>query len=275
LILLLAVVAAPVAERAASVRPESSPASGAVQARDLDQAIDQVLSQPEFSWRMPRVKIEGEDRPGWLLSFVRSALDMLGDWMRALARVGRNVLEWIGENFFNRFRLPPQAGGGGTQWMTSLQWLLYGLLAVVVTVLALAALRMWSRRRPQVRPILATPVAAAPDLADENVLADELPREGWLRLGRQLTERGELRLAVRAFYLAAPADLGHQELIRVARFKSNRITNMNCGGAPPPSGTGLCLLRNRFACSTAFGMPYQVTASELRDFESALRMEAC
>jgi hypothetical protein len=136
---------------------------------------------------------------------------------------------------------------------------------------------MWRRRRPQVQPILATPVSAAPDLADENVLADELPREGWLRLGRQLTERGELRLAVRAFYLAALADLGHQELIRVARFKSNRDYEheLRRRASRRPELVSAFAESVRLFDRVWYGR-YEVTASELRDFASALgRMEAC
>jgi len=60
-----------------------------------------------------------------------------------------------------------------------------------------------------------------PDLNEENVTADQLPEDGWLALARGLMEQGELRLALRAFYLATLAHLGHRELIRLARHKSN------------------------------------------------------
>jgi hypothetical protein len=62
----------------------------------------------------------------------------------------------------------------------------------------------------------------APDLADENVGAEQLPEDGWVKLARELLERGELRLAVRAFYLATLAHLAERSLITLAKFKSNR-----------------------------------------------------
>src|SRR5439155_13859295 len=66
------------------------------------------------------------------------------------------------------------------------------------------------------------PIQPAPDLTEENVSADLLPADGWLNLGRELLERGELRLAIRAFYLATLAHLAGRNLISPAKFKSNR-----------------------------------------------------
>src|SRR5262249_45265204 len=56
----------------------------------------------------------------------------------------------------------------------------------------------------------------------ENVSAEQLPEDGWVKLARELLERGEFRLALRAFYLASLAHLAQRNLISLARFKSNR-----------------------------------------------------
>ena len=61
-----------------------------------------------------------------------------------------------------------------------------------------------------------------PNIADENVGADQLPEDGWLKMARELLDRGELRLALRAFYLASLAHLASRNLITIAKFKSNR-----------------------------------------------------
>jgi hypothetical protein len=61
-----------------------------------------------------------------------------------------------------------------------------------------------------------------PELEGENVMADELPEDEWLRLGRELLARGEFRLATRAFFLASLAMLADRELLILARYKSNR-----------------------------------------------------
>ena len=52
--------------------------------------------------------------------------------------------------------------------------------------------------------------------------ASELPEDDWLKLARELLGRGELRLALRALYLASLAHLARREMISVAKFKSNR-----------------------------------------------------
>mgnify|MGYP001549225032 CR=1 FL=1 len=43
----------------------------------------------------------------------------------------------------------------------------------------------------------------------------------WAKLARELLERGEFRLAMRAFYLASLAHLAARNLVSLARFKSN------------------------------------------------------
>jgi hypothetical protein len=188
----------------------------------LDRALDDVLSRREFSWRMPRAKGEREKEAGWLMSFLRSGLDMVGDWVQTIVRFGRKIFEWLQEKLFNKLRSPLPAVGAGTGWVTSLHLLLYCLIALIVAVLAVMALRMWRRRASRTEEVLATAIPAAPDLTDENLLADQLPEEGWLKLGRELMDRGELRLALRALYLAGLAHLGQRDLIGIARFKSNR-----------------------------------------------------
>jgi len=55
-----------------------------------------------------------------------------------------------------------------------------------------------------------------------NLGAEQLPEDGWTKLARELLERGELRLALRAFYLASLARLAERNLISLAKFKSNR-----------------------------------------------------
>ena len=65
-------------------------------------------------------------------------------------------------------------------------------------------------------------VTVMPDLNSEDVVASQLPEDEWLRLAREMMERGELRLAIRALYLATLAHLGLRELISIARHKSNR-----------------------------------------------------
>src|SRR5207249_6888475 len=110
----------------------------------------------------------------------------------------------------------------GYGWILSLQILLYVLVAAALAALGVLLYRAWRDRKNKAAPIRSTPIQPIPDVADENVAADELPEDGWSRLARELMERGELRLALRAFYLASLAHLAARNLISLAKFKSNR-----------------------------------------------------
>jgi hypothetical protein len=81
--------------------------------------------------------------------------------------------------------------------------------------------RFWQKRQPPIEA-QAEAMPPAPDLDDERTGADQLPEDGWLQLARELLGRGELRLALRAYYLASLAHLAERNLIVIARHKSNR-----------------------------------------------------
>jgi hypothetical protein len=59
-------------------------------------------------------------------------------------------------------------------------------------------------------------------LTDESVKADDLSTHRWLTLAGELAEKGELRLAMRALYLATLAHLADHEMITIEVYKSNR-----------------------------------------------------
>ena len=110
---------------------------------------------------------------------------------------------------------------GGEGWMTFSQLLLFLLIVVVACALGIFIYRLWLNRRPK-EVVTSEPIQSVPDVSDENVGADQLPEDGWMKLARELLERGEFRLAMRAFYLANLAHLAQRNLISLARFKSNR-----------------------------------------------------
>jgi hypothetical protein len=99
--------------------------------------------------------------------------------------------------------------------------LIYLLLIALAGLLVWLLIRFW-KRRAATPEVTAEALPAMPDLADENVTAEQLPEDSWSQLARELFDRGELRLALRAFYLASLAHLATRNLITLARFKSNR-----------------------------------------------------
>lgn len=202
--------------------PAAKPAKeAAVQAPDLSQSIERTLSQPEFAWRLPRDKVESLEK-GWLRQFMEDTVQAVENAIKAtvefLARVYRKV-----KQFLDRWIKPGKDSedSGSMDWQSGVQLLVFVLLAIVACVLAVLLVRAW-RQHSKHPVVLAQAVAAAPDLTDENTTADQLPEDDWLKLARELAGRGELRLAVRAMYLASLAHLGRRELVVIARFKSNR-----------------------------------------------------
>jgi hypothetical protein len=107
----------------------------------------------------------------------------------------------------------------------SLAGVMKGLLILLVAALAGLVVwllfRLWRNQVP-IQEFAAEALPAVPDVSDENVGAEQLPEDGWIKLARELLDRGELRLALRAFYLAALAHLAERNLITLARYKSNR-----------------------------------------------------
>jgi hypothetical protein len=163
---------------------------------------------------MPREKeIEVEREQGAIARFFQRVSTMVRKWMRA-------VRYWL-EDLFDRRNQSRDRGDSGFGWIWSLDILLYVLLAATLCATAIFLMRHWRRKRT-LQPVAAQAIQSAPDLADENVGAEQLPEDGWTKLARELFARGEFRLALRAFYLASLAHLAGKNLISLARFKSNR-----------------------------------------------------
>jgi hypothetical protein len=201
--------------------PAASPqmAPPAVSPPELDRAINEVIHERKYTWRMPREKIvEPEAQPGIIARFLERVGAMLRKWARA-------VLDWLDEllrKLFPRRSSVGESGTSGYGWILSLEILLYALVAAVVSALAVLLYRLWRDRRRKTEPVASEAIQPLPDVTDENVGADQLPEDGWTMLAHELLGRGELRLAMRAFYLASLAHLAERNLISIARFKSNR-----------------------------------------------------
>ena len=216
LVSLLLLLSAPPSSAAMT---EATPAR--VDSSELNRSIDDVLERREFTWRGAREK-EVEKTPDQMNAVEKWLNDLKKFKERVLWRIGRSIgrlFEKIGDWF---------TGGGGDRsqrgdfigWLGSVRVLFWIVAVASACVLAVLIARRW--RVPVSLPAVADPLPAAPDLREESVTADQLPEDGWLQLARELLDRGELRLAQRAYYLAGLAHLGARELIRLAKHKSNR-----------------------------------------------------
>ncbi len=224
LILFICWCAAP-AQASASAQAEAATAVAAANESpgpalvDLDRALNQTIHENKYLWRMPRDSVaEPDQEEGIIVKFFDKAGEMIRGWLRTLR-------DWIDEWLRKLFPHPQPAfshDASGYGWIMSLQILLYGLAgAVLVALVILLCGICWRRTRPPAAQA-SEPIQPVPDIADDNVRADQLPEDGWMQLARELLERGEFRLAMRAFYLASLAHLAARNLLSIAGFKSNR-----------------------------------------------------
>ena len=230
-LLILLSSAGPTPAAAASIMPHSEVRlpNSEISPPELDRSIEEVLGRREFNWRLPREKPGGDHSDkGVFAAFMDGLIETLRSWAKAIGSAVKaavrwvaDALDWLREMIFGKRARAQESGSAGTDWIASLQGLIFVLLVLAACAVAILFYRTW-RRRGARKEITTEAVAPVPDLADENVTASQLPEDDWLRLARELMGKGELRLALRALYLAGLAHLAQREMIRVAKFKSNR-----------------------------------------------------
>ena len=195
--------------------------SSSVSPKELDRSIEETLGRREFAWRMPRETIQAgeEEAKGPLEAAIKWLLDGLAKGIRILEQWISQFFEWL-ENLMpegNTKTKPPNKSS-----ITSVRVVLILLLLLFLAVLTFVFFRIWRRRHTGTIPAVAAGVPPSPDLNDESTKADDLPANRWLVLAEELTAKGELRLAMRALYLATLAYLAEHQMITIEIYKSNR-----------------------------------------------------
>ena len=220
-ILLLAGLMTAPAARADEAGNAAPPAAGQnISPPDLDHAIAQTIRGTKYAWRMPKEQIEDDAAQTGVIG------KFFNDVGETIRHAARSTFKWIGKMLRKLLPSPKSSShsgdGSGYGWIMSVEILLYALVATALAALIIFLYRVWRGRQRMNISVAAEAIPSVPDLQDENVRADQLPEDGWTQLARELLERGEFRLAMRAFYLASLAHLAGRNLISIARFKSNR-----------------------------------------------------
>jgi hypothetical protein len=225
LILLLVLLLALGPSSKALAQPSAAPdtrAGASVSAHRLDSAIESVMHYPEYTWRMPR------ERPPDVAGGHTALFDFL-DSVIGVLRTGWNYVKdglvkvWnFIEDILSRI-LPslPKLEKPDSHWTSfSRAWIIIPLVCIV----AVLGFLVWRERKKRRHRTVATDVSIkpVPDMTREDLDATALPEEDWLHLAAELMGKGELRLALRAVYLATLACLARQELITIAKYKSDR-----------------------------------------------------
>jgi hypothetical protein len=212
-LLVVVLCAAPVGLRAAPPAP--------VAPEQLDQSIEEIMKRPEFSWRMPREAAEQkapesmgplEAALKWLVDLIAKIIKTIGKWIS-------DFMEWL------ESLLPQRQGQPATadkNWKTPVRIILFLLSILLLAVMAFIFIRIWQRRQAKPIEIISAPAEPVPDLTDEKVKADDLSTKRWISLATELADKGDLRLAMRALYLATLAHLADREMITIESYKSNR-----------------------------------------------------
>lgn len=186
----------------------------------LDGAIDKVLQKRIYQWRMPRAEAdEKEDqRPGPIAAFFHWLGEMLSGVFEYIGELFGKLIDWLRSLFPEP---DPERGSRSTGWLAPESLMLIALLALVAAVIIYGVRLILRKRSEPVTGAGPAVAVAMPDLADEKISADELPADRWLGLAREMVDKGDLRLAMRAFYLATLAKLADFELLSIEFYKSN------------------------------------------------------
>ena len=212
-LLIVSLCAVPFASLAAQ-HPSVTPA-------ELDRSIEKIMDRREFSWRMPRENLQPEEQEakGPLEAAVEWLIEMLGEGFKKIGKWIIKFIKWL-ESFLPKPDGRTQSSSGS--WVTPVRVVLIILLTLLLAVLAYVFVRIWRQRRPGPVEAIRAVADPTPDLSDESIKADDLSTNRWLTLAGELVEKGKLRLAMRALYLATLAHLAERDLITIEVYKSNR-----------------------------------------------------
>lgn len=195
-----------------------------ISAQQLDAAIERTINHPKYTWRMQREKPpEDTDGENAVHAFLTPIVNVIKDGWHYVVKGITKAWNFIQDMLSRITPSLPMLKRPGKQWTPWSRALIIILPVCLLAVLAFFLLwRTWKKRRPRSPEEIDGGNGPILDITREDVDATALPEEGWLNLARELMEQGDLRLALRALYLATLAFLAHQELITIAQYKSDR-----------------------------------------------------
>ncbi len=173
----------------------------------LDRQIDDVLRDSEFAWKMP--KADGETGDG---AWLRGLFQALGKWV-----------QWLYEFYKKMFPDDlPNVDLNAPKWSVNAQLLRWAMIGAAVIAAGCLVMILLTRRKEKKKAATAAVVAVAPavNLEDENVSAEQLVEDEWLRMADRFAAEGDFRLAMRALHLAGLRYLGEKGLVTLQPAKT-------------------------------------------------------
>lgn len=179
----------------------------------LDGSVRQTLAAPAYAWSIAR-----DTTPREQSSFVRFTDALVARLARVRRAIGQAIDTFVGwlRQLFRSTPAPQQQGPPAKGAIRD------GLFLALAAALSIAVILIWNGRRAVARRRSFTPVAPQPvRLEAENVTADQLPEQGWYALAEECLNGAQLRLALRALYLANLAGLAHDGWIAIHPGKTD------------------------------------------------------
>jgi hypothetical protein len=200
-------------------RASPSPDLDRIPESELNHSIERELTSPEYGWRKPQQHLISPET-NWIQRFAAWLGKTLNKIRRAFNQVVDTISKWW-KSLFPGSESPPvlPTRVSAPNWINQL--LICAMIGGLILATALIVARLVGRSRKTPPLPVGAPVPVVPNLESDTTLADELPEDEWVLLARRKLEEGELRLALRAFFLAMLSLLGSQRLIIVRRSKSN------------------------------------------------------
>jgi hypothetical protein len=200
-------------------RAEGQNQSPSIEVQELNESVDRVMQQREFTWRMPREFNESDEEKGFFGKFMDSVFNWVESVMKSVGESVEDFFEWLGDRFTHSSKRSSRSNGLDPSFFKGLSiMLLVVLLAILVIFIVKAIL---ARRAPPPKLEEAKVATIKVDLDDENVMATLLEEDEWIAMARELAVNGELRKATRAWFLAGLAFLSRNGLLSILHSKSN------------------------------------------------------
>ena len=197
---------------------EISSSFNSAEALQWDRALEDAFRDDRYRWRKPVMEQESEAPKDWFNKFffdLRSDIKSLGirleSWLKKLG-------DWLEDWFKTQQKSKPK--NQPVSWGFSLNTWMLVCLAITLCALAIFLLRIkiYKRIKPSIEPKDLPPL----DLNEENIDPLQNNPEQWLDLVHQLCEQGQLRLALRACFLACLSSLARDGWIELSLGRGNR-----------------------------------------------------
>jgi hypothetical protein len=185
--------------------------SGILTAQEIGTTVQQLTQDKEYAWLQQNTTHQNG------VSFAEPFLTALGRAGESVSNAWQRFIRWLNRREDQAASDTEQNNGPN---LLKERWLLYAAAALVVAAGGILFIR---RRTHKQVPIIAGTSPTPQPAAVEDALATERPEEEWLALADELAAKGELRLAIRALYLASLACLGRQGMLGIAKHKSNAM----------------------------------------------------